>query len=190
MSPERVAITSLLVNMILTLATMLYVYFTYRHLKTTIQGHTDQQKAQKLQNRATTAIILAGKSDEINHIIIQHPGLWAGLGEPYNSETTDPSDRRGPLTDILLNLFEQVYLQYEVYDLIEQHDFDAWKNPYEENLSEKIYMGLLEAKKTKRMVTVLTLLILLSVKYGESHLPQNWNWCKSGGGKALICMWT
>jgi hypothetical protein len=85
-----------------------------------------QIKAQTKQIKSSTDAMIAAQVDEINRLLFEHPEVFPALEEPYPVAGLREGDRRYHLMHLILNNFEQVFLQHKHYGYIDSTRWDSW----------------------------------------------------------------
>lgn len=86
-----------------------------------------QTKAQTKQIKSSTDAMIAGQVDEINRLLFEYPEVFPELEKPFPmSGLGEGGDRRYHLMHLILNNFEQVFLQHKHYGYVDSARWNSW----------------------------------------------------------------
>lgn len=99
-----------------------------------------QIRIQIQQIRASTSAFISDKLDELYKSILEHPEVEDELNQPYKKKVRR-LDRAEAVTEMRINLYEQVFLQYSKYSLIDKAEWGIWRKALEEILATPYVSG-------------------------------------------------
>lgn len=95
---------------------------------------TLQIRVQIRQMKSSTSVLLSSRMDAINLLQLEHPEIFDELEKPYLPLPGVRQSVAELVTDLKFTLFEEIYMQYTKFRLIDREDWLLWKESIKENL--------------------------------------------------------
>lgn len=106
-----------------------------------------QIKVQIRTMKGSTSVLLSGRMDEINRTLLDRPEIFDALSQPYSPLPGVRQSSAELITDLKFTLFEEIYMQYVKFRLIDKHDWRLWKESIKENMGYPFMRGYWEDSK-------------------------------------------
>jgi len=103
-----------------------------------------QLELSRRQAIVSTSAAIASRLDDLNQLKFEHPEFSNEMFEEYTPESE--ASRLGVFSHMRLNLYEQVYIQYN-NKLMDDSEFSVWKNYMKWGLRKPYYRGHWQANK-------------------------------------------
>jgi hypothetical protein len=76
--------------------------------------------------RSSTFSMIEGRVYDFNKFLIDHPKVSEGHMEAYHKPTIEQDRQVADLADIVLTIFEELFYQYNEYDLVDEKIWHQW----------------------------------------------------------------